>query len=68
MRTPHLPVRRRRMTRTEKAGAVGVGAILVFAAIGVVAGILIDRLLDFDDTLDAGGEWDEGGGVSTRWY
>ena len=68
MRTPRLPARRRRMTRAETAGAVGVGAILVFAAIGVVAGILIDRLLDFDDTLDAGGEWDEGGGVSTRWY
>ena len=68
MRTPRLPARRRRMTRTETARAVGVGAILVFAAIGVVAGILIDRLLDFDDTLDAGGEWDEGGGVSTRWY
>ena len=67
MRTPRLPARRR-MTRTDTAWAVGVGAILVFAAIGVVAGILIDRLLDFDDTLDAGGEWDEGGGVSTRWY
>ena len=26
-----------------------------------------DRLLNFDDTLDTGGEWDEGGGVSTRW-
>lgn len=69
MRRPRLPIRRRRpMTGVQKAGAVGVSAILVFAAIGVVAGILIDRLLDFDDTLDAGGEWDEGGGVSTRWY
>jgi len=24
-------------------------------------------MLDFDDILDAGGEWDEGGGVHTRW-
>jgi hypothetical protein len=24
-------------------------------------------LLSFDDALDAGGEWDEGGGVFTRW-
>jgi len=62
-----LPARRR-LTRAETAGAVGVGAILVFTAIGIVAGILIDRLLDFDETLDAGGEWDEGGGVETRWY
>lgn len=62
-----LPARRR-LTRAETAGAVGVGAILVFALVGVAAGILIDRLLDFDETLDAGGEWDEGGGVETRWY
>lgn len=69
MRRPRLPIRRRRpMTRVQKAGAAGVGAVLVFALVGVVAGILIDRLLDFDETLDAGGEWDEGGGVSTRWY
>ena len=49
---------RRRLTRNEKVGV---------AAVGVVAGILLDRLLDFDDALDAGGEWDEGGGVFTRW-
>lgn len=60
--------RARPMTGAEKAGAVGIGAVLVFALVGVAAGILLDRLLDFDDTLDAGGEWDEGGGVSTRWY
>ena len=40
---------------------VGVGLI------GLVAGLLIDRLLDFNDVLDTGGEWDEGGGVFTRW-
>lgn len=68
MRRARLPIRRRPLTRAQKAGAAGVGAILVFALVGVVAGVLIDRLLDFDDTLDAGGEWDEGGGVSTRWY
>ena len=69
MRRPRLPIRRHRpMTGMQKAGAAGVGAVLVFALVGVVAGILIDRLLDFDETLDAGGEWDEGGGVSTRWY
>jgi hypothetical protein len=68
MRRVRVPARRRRMSRGQTAGAVGVGAILIFALAGVVAGVLIDRLLDFDDTLDAGGEWDEGGGVSTRWY
>ena len=30
--------------------------------------LLLNRLLDFSDALDAGGEWDEGGGVETRWY
>jgi hypothetical protein len=29
--------------------------------------MIIDRLLSFDHALDAGGEWDEGGGVFTRW-
>ena len=33
-----------------------------------IAGVLLDRLLDFDDALDTGGEWDEGGGVSSRWW
>ena len=49
-----------RMTRI----AVAVAGV---ALLGVVAGLLLDRLLDFDDALDAGGEWDEGGGVFTRW-
>ena len=58
---------RRRLTRNEKVGVASVATIVGVAAIGVIAGVLLDRLLDFDDALDAGGEWDEGGGVSTRW-
>lgn len=58
---------RRRLTRNEKVGVASVAAIVGVAAVGVIAGILLDRLLDFNDALDAGGEWDEGGGVSTRW-
>jgi hypothetical protein len=58
---------RRRMTRNERVGAASLVALLGVAAVGVVAGLLLDRLLDFDDALDAGGEWDEGGGVHTRW-
>ena len=58
---------RRRMTRNEKVGVASVATLLGMAAIGVVAGLLLDRLLQFDDALDAGGEWDEGGGVFTRW-
>lgn len=58
---------RRRLTRSERIGIGSVAALLGVAAVGVIAGILLDRLLDFDDALDAGGEWDEGGGVSTRW-
>ncbi len=61
-------LRRRRLSRTQTAGAIGIGAVLGFALMGVIAGVLIDRLLNFDDPLDAGGEWDEGGGVQTRWY
>lgn len=58
---------RRRLTRNEKVGVASVAAIVGVAALGVVAGLLLDRLLDFDEALDAGGEWDEGGGVHTRW-
>lgn len=62
------PQGRRRLTRNEKVGVASVATIVGVAAIGVIAGILLDRLLDFDDALDAGGEWDEGGGVATRWF
>jgi len=58
---------RRRLTRNEKVGIGSLAVLLGVAAVGVIAGVLIDRLLDFDDALDAGGEWDEGGGVHTRW-
>ena len=61
------PAGRRRLTRNEKVGVASVVSLVAVAAVGVVAGLLIDRLLDFDDALDAGGEWDEGGGVFTRW-
>lgn len=61
------PQGRRRLTRNEKVGIGSVAVLLGVAAVGVVAGILIDRMMDFDDALDAGGEWDEGGGVHTRW-
>ena len=61
------PQGRRRLTRNEKVGIGSIAVLLGVAAVGVVAGIMIDRLLDFDDALDAGGEWDEGGGVHTRW-
>ena len=58
---------RRRLTRSEKIGIGSVATLVGVAALGVIAGVLLDRLLSFDDALDAGGEWDEGGGVSTRW-
>jgi hypothetical protein len=61
------PTGRRRLTRSEKIGIGSVVTLVAVAALGVIAGVLLDRLLDFDDALDAGGEWDEGGGVSTRW-
>lgn len=61
------PQGRRRLTRNEKIGIGSVVTLIGVAAVGVIAGVILDRLLDFDDALDAGGEWDEGGGVSTRW-
>ncbi len=61
------PSGRRRLTRNEKVGVASVITLVGVAAVGVVAGLILDRLLDFDDVLDAGGEWDEGGGVFTRW-
>ena len=61
------PSGRRRLTRNQKVGVVRLATIVAVGALGVVAGLLLDRLLDFDDALDAGGEWDEGGGVYTRW-
>ncbi len=61
------PAGRRRLTRNERVGVASVISLVGVAAVGVIAGILLDRLLDFDDALDAGGEWDEGGGVFTRW-
>jgi len=61
------PSGRRRLTRSEKIGIGSVAILVGVAALGVIAGVLLDRLLDFDDALDAGGEWDEGGGVETRW-
>ena len=61
------PQGRRRLTRNEKVGIGSIAVLLGVAAAGVIAGVIIDRLLDFDDVLDAGGEWDEGGGVHTRW-
>ena len=61
------PSGRRRLTRNQKVGVANLATIVAVGALGVVAGLLLDRLLDFDDALDAGGEWDEGGGVYTRW-
>ncbi len=59
---------RRRLTRSQKIGIGSVATLVSVAAVGLIAGFLLDRLLDFDDAFDAGGEWDEGGGVDTRWY
>jgi len=61
------PDGRRRLTRNEKVGVASLISLVGVAAVGVIAGIVLDRLLQFDDALDAGGEWDEGGGVFTRW-
>ncbi|WP_421730643.1 hypothetical protein [Brevundimonas sp.] len=58
---------RRRLTRSEKIGIGSLATLVGVAVVGIVAGVVLDRLLDFDNAFDAGGEWDEGGGVRTRW-
>lgn len=55
------------MTTAQKLGMGSAVTLVAVAGLGMLAGILLDRLLNFDDALDAGGEWDEGGGVFTRW-
>lgn len=67
-RPKQRPAGGRRLSTAQKAGIGGAVTIVGLLAIGVVAGILIDRLIDMSDIMDAGGEWDEGGGVHTRWY
>lgn len=59
--------RRRTLSLNQKLGLGSAATLVVVAGLGMLAGVLLDRLLNFDDALDAGGEWDEGGGVHTRW-
>ena len=40
------PHGRRRLTRNQKVGAASLATIVAVAAVGVVAGLLLDRLLD----------------------
>ena len=61
------PAQRRRMTRAQKVGVASAATLVGVAAIGIVAGLLLDRLLDFDGALDAGGSWDLDGSTHTRW-
>ena len=51
----------------QKIGIGSAATLIAVAGLGLIAGVVLDRLLNFDDAFDAGGEWDEGGGVFTRW-
>ena len=64
---PLLAIANVLLLRNQLQLPAGVGEVSQGRLVQMVAGLLLDRLLDFDDALDAGGEWDEGGGVSTRW-
>ena len=61
------PAGRRRLTRSEKVGIGSVVTLVGVGMLGLFAGVLLDRMLNFDYALDVGGEWDEGGDVDTRW-
>lgn len=58
---------RARLTGLQKIGLGSAATLIAVAGLGLIAGVVLDRLLNFDDAFDAGGEWDEGGGVFTRW-
>ncbi|GAD58303.1 hypothetical protein IWC96_13765 [Brevundimonas sp. BAL450] len=58
---------RKPLTGLQKAGIGSAATLIAVAGLGLIAGVVLDRLLNFDDAFDAGGEWDEGGGVFTRW-
>lgn len=55
------------LSAAQKLGLGSAATLVAVAGLGMIAGVLLDRLLNFDDALDAGGEWDEGGGVFTPW-
>ena len=55
------------LTGAQKIGIGSAATLIAVAGLGLIAGVVLDRLLNFDDAFDAGGEWDEGGGVFTRW-
>jgi hypothetical protein len=55
------------VTRREKAAWAGFLSLAALTLVGVAAGLLLEHLINFDDALDAGGEWDEGGGVRSIW-
>ena len=63
----HKATHRVILTHADLTEATANTAQTIATAVGVIAGVILDRMLDFDDVLDAGGEWDEGGGVYTRW-
>ncbi|MDO1559311.1 hypothetical protein Q0812_07710 [Brevundimonas sp. 2R-24] len=45
-----------RRRRRGRVAAGSLGALFLVAALGVVAGLLLDRLIDLDGALDPGGE------------
>lgn len=61
-RRDHAP-----LSAAQKLGLGSAATLVAVAGLGMIAGVLLDRLLNFDDALDPGGEWDEGGGVFTPW-
>lgn len=57
----------RHLTRAGKIGLGGGATVLVVGLLGVAVGVLLHRLIQLDEALDAGGEWEEGG-ISRRWF
>ena len=61
------PDGRRRLSPNGQVRVASLISLVGVAAVGVVAGIVLVRLLQFDDALGGRGAWEGGGGVFTRW-
>jgi hypothetical protein len=58
---------RRALTTKQKVGVGGLITLVAFTAMGVVAGVLLNRLIDFDEALDPSGAWDDDSGARQPW-
>lgn len=57
----------RHLTRAGKIGLGSGAGLLVVGLLGLAAGLLIQRLIQFDEAMDAGGDWQDDD-FTQRWF